>query len=53
PVRPGDRVTATATVRKARPRRGIYVFETVCTRQDGTRVLEGEAVVRYRPEDES
>jgi acyl dehydratase len=49
PVRIGDAVTATATVTKARPKRGLYTLETVCRNQAGETVLSGEAVVLFEP----
>lgn len=45
PVFPGDTVTATVEVKSVRPDKPIVVLTTVCTNQDGTRVLEGEATV--------
>ena len=49
PVRIGDTITATATVKAVRADKPIFTLETVCTNQAGERVLEGEAVVRYDP----
>lgn len=45
PVYPGDTITATVEVKSVRADKPIVVFTTVCTNQDGTRVLEGEATV--------
>ena len=45
PVYPGDTVTATVEVKSVRPDKPIVVLTTVCTNQDGARVLEGEATV--------
>jgi len=45
PVYPGDTITATVEVKSARADKPIVVLTTVCTNQDGTRVLEGEATV--------
>lgn len=45
PVFPGDTVTATVEVKSVRPDKPIVVLTTVCTNQDGARVLEGEATV--------
>ncbi|MGE5252161.1 MAG: MaoC family dehydratase [Bacteroidota bacterium] len=45
PVFPGDTVTATIEVKSVRPDKPIVTLSTVCTRQDGTVVLEGEAVI--------
>ncbi len=47
PVRIGDTVTATCTVKEAREDKPIYTLETECTTQDGTVVLEGEAKVLW------
>ena len=45
PVYIGDTVTATVAVTDFRPRKRIATLSTTCTRQDGTVVLTGEAVV--------
>ena len=45
PVYPGDTITATVEVKSVRPDKPIVVLTTVCTNQDGARVLEGEATV--------
>lgn len=45
PVYLGDTVTATVEVTRIREERGIVTLATTCTRQDGTVVLVGEAVV--------
>ena len=45
PVYPGDTITVTVEVKSARADKPIVVLSTVCTNQDGTRVLEGEATV--------
>lgn len=45
PVYPGDTITVTVEVKSARADKPIAVLTTVCTNQDGTRVLEGEATV--------
>lgn len=45
PVFPGDTVTATVEVKSVRPDKPIVILTTVCTNQDGARVLEGEATV--------
>ncbi len=47
PVRIGDTLTATVTVKTAREDKPILTLETVVTNQNGERVLEGEAVVKY------
>lgn len=44
PVRPGDTVTATVTVKSVVPEKRRVVLETVCTVGD-TKVIEGEATV--------
>lgn len=45
PVYLGDTITATVELVKYRQDRRIATFSTTCTNQDGTVVLEGEAVV--------
>lgn len=45
PVFPGDTITATVEVKSVRPDKPIVTLTTTCARQDGTIVLEGEAVV--------
>jgi acyl dehydratase len=45
PVYPGDTVTATVEVKALQPGKPVVTFATTCTKQDGTVVLEGEAVV--------
>jgi 3-hydroxybutyryl-CoA dehydratase len=45
PVFIGDTITCTATVREFNEPRRIMTLDTVCTNQDGTIVLEGEATV--------
>ena len=45
PVRPGDTVDATVTVKQILPERGRAVLTTVCT-VDGRVVVDGEAVVK-------
>lgn len=45
PVFIGDTITATVEVTKFRSERGIATLNTVCTNQEGTVVIEGEAVV--------
>ncbi len=45
PVYPGDAITATVQVTKYREDKRIATFHTTCTKQDGTLVLDGEAVV--------
>ena len=49
PVVIGDEVTATATVIDQKEGKPIYTLETVCTNQDGVKVLEGEAVILFEP----
>lgn len=49
PVRIGDTITATATVKAVREDKPILTLDTVCVNQRGERVLEGEAVVRFDP----
>ena len=45
PVFPGDTVTATVEVQQVRPDKPIVTLSTVCTKQDGTVVLEGQAII--------
>lgn len=45
PVFPGDTVTATVEVKSVRPDKPIVTLSTLCTKQDGTLVIEGEAVI--------
>ncbi|CAN5776725.1 MaoC family dehydratase [soil metagenome] len=45
PVRIGDTVTATVTVTSVDPEKRRVRLETVCTTQDGTVVVKGEAEV--------
>src|SRR5512139_194437 len=45
PVFPGDTVTATVEVKSVRPDKPIVTLSTICTKQDGTIVLEGEAAI--------
>jgi 3-hydroxybutyryl-CoA dehydratase len=45
PVFIGDTITATVEVIQYRDNKRIATFETTCVNQDGTLVLEGEAVV--------
>lgn len=49
PVFVGDEVTATVELVKFREDRRIATFRTTCTKQDGTLVIEGEAVVIAPP----
>lgn len=45
----GDVITTTASVKNIREDRGIVTLDTVCTKQDGTITLTGEAVVMILP----
>jgi 3-hydroxybutyryl-CoA dehydratase len=45
PVAIGDVITATATVTAYRADKHILTLATVCTNQDGEKVIDGEAVV--------
>lgn len=45
PVFIGDTVTATVTIRETRPDKNILYIDTVCTNQNGQKVIEGDAVV--------
>lgn len=49
PVSIGDTITATATLMSYDRDRGRMTLATVCTNQDGSEVLTGEAVILYRP----
>src|SRR4051794_35335750 len=45
PVRPGDTITAEVEVLEVRPDKAITKLRTTITNQEGTVVLEGEALV--------
>jgi acyl dehydratase len=45
PVRPGDSITAEVEVLEVRPDKPISKLRTAITKQDGTVVLDGEALV--------
>ena len=45
PVRIGDTVTATVTVKELDPDRNRAVLETICENQAGTKLIEGQALV--------
>jgi 3-hydroxybutyryl-CoA dehydratase len=45
PVYLGDTITATVTVSKFRPEKGVLTLLTQCTNQDGVKVVDGQAVV--------
>jgi len=49
PVRPGDEITAEATVTTAREDKPVYTLDTSITNQDGVVVLDGGAVVWVDP----
>ena len=49
PVRPGDEITAEVEVLSAREDKPITTLRTTITRDDGTVVLEGTAVVWREP----
>jgi 3-hydroxybutyryl-CoA dehydratase len=49
PVFLGDVVTATVELTQFREDKRIATFKTICVKQDGTTVLEGEAVVISPP----
>ncbi len=49
PVTIGDEITATATVVSVKEGKPIFTLETVCTNQNGEKVLEGEAVILFDP----
>lgn len=44
PVFLGDTITATVTVSKYRPEKGILTLVTECTNQNGEKVVDGQAV---------
>ncbi|MEK7862336.1 MAG: MaoC family dehydratase [Chloroflexota bacterium] len=48
PVRPGDRITGLLEVLRVRPDKPIITLAATVTREDGTRVAEGELVVLLR-----
>jgi acyl dehydratase len=45
PVFFGDTITATATITKIREDKPIVTLKTICTNQDGKKVISGEAVL--------
>jgi 3-hydroxybutyryl-CoA dehydratase len=45
PVYPGDTIKATVTVTKVDPERSRLSLDTVVTKQDGTEVIRGDALV--------
>ncbi|MEX2373266.1 MAG: MaoC family dehydratase [Dehalococcoidia bacterium] len=45
PVMAGDEITATVTVTKVDPERSRLSLDTVVTKQDGTEVIRGDALV--------
>ena len=45
PVRIGDTITATVTIRSLNPERNRAELDTVCTNQDGVQVVTGTAKV--------
>jgi acyl dehydratase len=49
PVRPGDVITAEVEVLEVRPDKPITRLRTIITNQDGTVVLDGEALVWSEP----
>jgi acyl dehydratase len=49
PVRPGDEITAEVEVLEVRPDKPIARLRTTITAQDGTVVLDGEALVWIEP----
>lgn len=51
PVRVGQTVTATVTVRAKRPGKPIYELDTVCTTEDSRVVITGEALVLFEAPD--
>jgi len=49
PVRPGDEITAEVEVLTVRPDKPIVTLRTTITNQEGTVVLDGEALVWTEP----
>ncbi|MBC7798696.1 MAG: MaoC family dehydratase [Pyrinomonadaceae bacterium] len=49
PVFIDETVTATATIAKIREDKPIVTVETIVTKQDGSKVVEGEAVIMVLP----
>lgn len=45
PVRVGDTLKAEAVVTKWRPEKNILHLDTICSNQNGDRIVEGEAVL--------
>jgi len=50
PVRIGDTVTATVTVKELNVERNRAVLDTVCVNQDGVTLISGQALVMPRKE---
>lgn len=48
PVRFGDTITATVTVKELNPEKNRVILDTACTNQSGTVVIMGEAVIAPR-----
>jgi 3-hydroxybutyryl-CoA dehydratase len=49
PVLAGDEITATVTVTKVDPERSRVSLDTVVTKQDGSEVIRGDALVMVDP----
>jgi len=49
PVFIGDTITATVEIIKLRPDKSIITLETICTNQDGIKVIVGTAVLKAPP----
>ena len=49
PIYIGDTVTTTATITNIREDKNIVTIDTVCTKQDATVAVKGEAVVMILP----
>lgn len=49
PVYIGDTVTTTSTVKAIREDKNIVTLETVCTNQEGAKLVTGEAVLMILP----
>jgi len=49
PVQPGDTLTATITATAVDPERSRVSLETTVTKQDGTEVIQGDALVMVEP----
>ncbi len=50
PIHIGDEVTVVVKVIELREEKRIVMLHTICSKQDGTLVLSGEATIKYAQE---